>query len=187
MRKDFGKKTWLYPMPVFVVAAYDGEGTPNAMVAAWGGIYTDDTIGICLSEGHKTTKNILATRAFTVSMATATQVVPCDYVGIASDNKVPDKLARAGFHTVKSQHVNAPLIEELPMAVECELVSYDQESNFLVGNIINVSADESILTDGKIDIAKLQPITYDPVNHGYYTIGKKAGNAFADGKQLKEK
>ena len=187
MRKDFGKKTWLYPMPVFVVAAYDGEGTPNAMVAAWGGIYTDDTIGICLSEGHKTTKNILATRAFTVSMATASWVVPCDYVGIASGNKVPDKLARAGFHTVKSQHVNAPLIEELPMAVECELVSYDQESNFLVGNIINVSADESILTNGKIDIAKLQPITYNPVNHGYYTIGEKAGNAFADGKLLKEK
>ena len=187
MRKDFGKKTWLYPMPVFVVAAYDGEGNPNAMVAAWGGIYTDDTIGICLSEGHKTTKNILATRAFTVSMATASRVVACDYVGIASGNKLPDKLARAGFHTVKSQHVNAPLIEELPMAVECELVSYDQESNFLVGNIINVSADESILTDGKIDIAKLQPITYDPVNHGYYTIGEKAGNAFADGKQIKEK
>lgn len=187
MRKDFGKKTWLYPMPVFIVAAYDGEGTPNAMVAAWGGIYTDDTIGICLSEGHKTTKSILATRAFTVSMATASRVAPCDYVGIASGNKVPDKLARAGFHTVKSQHVNAPLIEELPMAVECELVSYDQESNFLVGNIINVSADESILTDGKIDIAKLQPITYDPVNHGYYTIGEKAGNAFADGKLLKEK
>lgn len=187
MRKDFGKKTWLYPMPVFVVAAYDNEGNPNAMVAAWGGIYTDDTIGICLSEGHKTTKDILATRAFTVSMATATQVAPCDYVGIVSGNKVPDKLTRAGFHTVKSQHVNAPLIEELPMAVECEFVSYDQESNFLVGNIINVSADESILTDGKIDIAKLQPITYDPVNHGYYTIGEKAGNAFADGKLLKEK
>ena len=187
MRKDFGKKTWLYPMPVFVVAAYDNEGNPNAMVAAWGGIYTDDTIGICLSEGHKTTKNILATRAFTVSMATASRVAPCDYVGIVSGNKVPDKLTRAGFHTVKSQHVNAPLIEELPMAVECELVSYDQESNFLVGNIINVSADESILTDCKIDIAKLQPITYDPVNHGYYTIGEKAGNAFADGKLLKEK
>ena len=187
MRKDFGKKTWLYPMPVFVVAAYDGEGTPNAMVAAWGGIYTDDTIGICLSEGHKTTKNILATRAFTVSMATASRVAPCDYVGIVSGNKVPDKLTRAGFHAVKSQHVNAPLIEELPMTLECELVSYDQESNFLVGNIINVSADESILTDGKIDIAKLQPITYDPVNHGYYTIGEKVGNAFADGKLLKEK
>lgn len=187
MRKDFGKKTWLYPMPVFVVAAYDNDGNPNAMVAAWGGIYTDDTIGICLSRGHKTTIDILQTRAFTVSMATAQHVAACDYVGIVSGNKVADKFARAGFHAVKSQHVNAPIIEELPMTLECEFVSYDEESNFLVGNIINVSADEAVLTDGRIDIAKLQPITYDPVGHRYYTLGNKVGNAFAEGKQIKEK
>lgn len=185
MRKDFGTKAWLYPMPVFIVAAYDNNGTPNAMTAAWGGIYTDDMIGICLSEGHKTTKNILDTKAFTVSIATASQVVACDYVGIVSGNKVADKFAAAGFHAVKSLHVNAPLIEELPMAVECEFVSYDQESNFLIGRIVNVCADESILTDGKIDPKKLQPITYDPVNHDYITLDAKAGNAFADGKKLK--
>jgi flavin reductase (DIM6/NTAB) family NADH-FMN oxidoreductase RutF len=185
MRKDFGPKTWLYPMPVFIVAAYDNEGNPNAMTAAWGGIYTDDKVGICLSEGHRTTRNILATKAFTVSMATARHTVACDYVGIVSGNKVNDKLGRAGFHTTKSQHVNAPLIDELPMTMECELVSYDQESNFLIGKIVNVSADESILTDGRIDPAKLQPITYDPVNHNYIAIGDKAGNAFSDGKKLK--
>lgn len=185
MRKDFGTKAWLYPMPVFIVAAYDSNGTPNAMTAAWGGIYTDDMIGICLSEGHKTTKNILDTKAFTVSIATASQVAACDYVGIVSGNKVADKFSAAGFHAVKSLHVNAPLIEELPMAVECEFASYDQESNFLIGRIVNVCADESILTDGKIDPKKLQPITYDPVNHDYITLGAKAGNAFADGKKLK--
>jgi flavin reductase (DIM6/NTAB) family NADH-FMN oxidoreductase RutF len=185
MRKDFGPKTWLYPMPVFIVAAYDNEGNPNAMTAAWGGIYTDDKVGICLSEGHRTTHNILATKAFTVSMATVQHTVACDYVGIVSGNKVNDKLAHAGFHTTKSQHVNAPLIDELPMTMECELVSYDQESNFLIGKIVNVSADESILTDGRIDPAKLQPITYDPVNHNYIAIGDKAGNAFSDGKKLK--
>lgn len=185
MRKDFGPKTWLYPMPVFIVAAYDNEGNPNAMTAAWGGIYTDDKVGICLSEGHRTTHNILATKAFTVSMATVQHTIACDYVGIVSGNKVPDKLAHAGFHTTKSQHVNAPLIDELPMTMECELVSYDQESNFLIGKIVNVSADESILTDGRIDPAKLQPITYDPVNHNYIAIGDKAGNAFSDGKKLK--
>ena len=97
MRKNFGVKTWLYPMPVFIVAAYDENGNPNAMNAAWGGIYTDDMIGICLSEEHKTTQNILATRAFTVSMATADKVAECDYVGIVSGNKVPDKFTRAGF------------------------------------------------------------------------------------------
>lgn len=174
-------------MPVLIVAAYDEQGVPNAMNAAWGGIFTDEHIGICISEGHKTTKNILATKAFTVSMATVEQIAACDYVGIVSGNKVADKLKRAGFSAVKSQHVNAPIIEELPMTLECEFVSYDEESNFLVGNIINVSADETVLTDGRIDIAKLQPITYDPVGHKYYTLGGKVGNAFAEGKQIKEK
>ena len=186
MRKNFGSKTWLYPMPVFIVAAYDAEGNANAMTAAWGGIYTDDKIGICLSEGHKTTKNILETKAFTVSIATVSQITPCDYIGIVSGNKVADKLTRAGFHAVKAEYVNAPLIEELPMAVECEFVSYEEESNFLVGRIVNVSADESILTNGNIDPAKLQPVTYDPVNHNYMTLGAVAGKAFSEGKALKE-
>ena len=185
MRKNFGKKSWLYPMPVLIVAAYDEAGGPNAMNAAWGGIFSDEMIGICLSEGHKTTKNIIATKAFTVSIATAEQVVACDYVGIVSGNKEPDKFAKAGFHALPSEFVNAPVIKELPMTLECELVSYDEESNHLVGNIINVSADESILTDGKIDIRKLRPITYDTVNHDYLELGTKVGNAFADGKKLK--
>lgn len=185
MRKNFGKKSWLYPMPVLIVAAYDEAGVPNAMNAAWGGIFSDEMIGICISEGHKTTKNIIATKAFTVSIATAEQVVACDYVGIVSGNKEPDKFAKAGFHALPSEFVNAPVIKELPMTLECELVSYDEESNHLVGNIVNVSADESILTDGKIDIRKLRPITYDTVNHDYLELGTKVGNAFADGKKLK--
>ena len=185
MRKNFGSKSWLYPMPVLIIAAYDQAGVPNAMNAAWGGMFTDEHIGICISQGHKTTKNILATRAFTVSMATAEQVVACDYVGIVSGNRERDKVAKAGFTTERSELVNAPIIKELPMTLECEMVSYDEESCHLVGRIVNVSADESILTDGKIDYAKLRPITYDPVNHHYVELGAKAGNAFSDGKKLK--
>lgn len=185
MRKNFGSKSWLYPMPVLIIAAYDEEGVPNAMNAAWGGMFTDEHIGICISQGHKTTKNILATRAFTVSMATAEQVVACDYVGIVSGNRERDKVAKAGFTTERSEVVNAPIIKELPMTLECEMVSYDEENCHLVGRIVNVSADESILTDGKIDYAKLRPITYDPVNHHYVELGAKAGNAFSDGKKLK--
>lgn len=186
MRKNFGVKTWLYPMPVFIVAAYDNNGKPNAMNAAWGGIYTDNMIGICLSEDHKTTQNILATRAFTVSMATAEQVTACDYVGIVSGNKEPDKFHKAGFHATKSEFVNAPIIDELPMTLECELVSYDTETCFMVGKIVNVSTDEKILNEsGKIDLSKLRPITYDPCNHDYIELGAKVGNAFSDGKKLK--
>ena len=172
-------------MPVLIVAAYDAEGRPNAMNAAWGGVFTDDHIGICISEGHKTTKNILATRAFTVSMATVEQLAACDYVGIVSGNKEADKVAKAGFTTSHSEVVNAPIINELPMTLECEMVSYDTESNHLVGRIVNVSADERILTDGKIDYRKLRPITYDPISHHYIELGDVVGNAFADGKRLK--
>jgi flavin reductase (DIM6/NTAB) family NADH-FMN oxidoreductase RutF len=185
MRKNFGSKSWLYPMPVLIIAAYDEAGVPNAMNAAWGGMFTDEHIGICISQGHKTTKNILATRAFTVSMATAEQVVACDYVGIVSGNRERDKVAKAGFTTERSEVVNAPIIKELPMTLECEMVSYDEENCHLVGRIVNVSADESILTDGKIDYAKLRPITYDPVNHHYIELGAKVGNACSDGKKLK--
>ena len=185
MRKNFGSKSWLYLMPVLIIAAYDEAGIPNAMNAAWGGMFTDEHIGICISQGHKTTKNILATRAFTVSMATAEQVVACDYVGIVSGNRERDKVAKAGFTAERSEVVNAPIIKELPMTLECEMVSYDEESCHLVGRIVNVSADESILTDGKIDYAKLRPLTYDPVNHHYVELGAKVGNAFSDGKKLK--
>ena len=126
MRKNFGVKTWLYPMPVFIVAAYDKDGIPNAMNAAWGGIHTDDMIGICLADDHKTTKNILESKAFTVNIADAKHVVEADYVGIASGNKEPDKMAKAGFSTTKSEFVNAPIINELPMSVECKLLKFNE-------------------------------------------------------------
>lgn len=186
MRKNFGVKAWLYPQPVFIVATYDAQGNPDAMNAAWGGMDYDDQVNLCLSANHKTVKNILETKAFTVSMGTEDQMVACDYVGIASGNTVPDKFARAGFHALKSDFVNAPLIAELPMTLECELISYDPEMCHLVGRIVNVCADESILDDkGRIDPARLRPITFDPVHNAYLALGPKVGNAFHDGTALK--
>ena len=149
MRKNFGAKPVIYPQPVLIIGIYDANGVPDAMNAAWGGISEETEISIYLSPEHKTVENILARKAFTVSMATADQVAACDYVGIVSGNDVPDKVARAGVHAVKSELVDAPLFEELPMAVECRLISYDPESCRMVGEIVNVCADESILTDEK--------------------------------------
>ena len=175
-----------YPMPVFIIGTYSADGTPNAMNAAWGGISEDTEISICISAGHKTTANILERKAFTVSMATVKQLAACDYVGIVSGNKEPDKFAKAGFHATASEFVDAPLIDELPMALECRLVSYDPETCRLVGEIVNVSADESVLGEnGKVDAAKLQPITYDPMNHHYLALGGQVGQAFHDGLALK--
>lgn len=181
-RVNFGAKPFMYPMPVLIVGTYDENGVPNAMNAAWGIITDMNEISISMSE-HKTTDNLAKTKAFTVSIATEDTVVPCDYVGVESANKVPDKFAKAGFHDTKSQYVNAPLIDELPMALECKVKSF--ENGILVGEIVNVNADESILTDGKIDPKKLKPITYDPVNSVYIGLGEKVGKAFGDGLKLK--
>mgnify|MGYP002511720975 CR=1 FL=1 len=186
MRKNFGAKPWTYPQPVFIVATYGKDGTSNAMNAAWGGISDDTQISLCLSADHKTVENLLARGAFTVSMADAAHVAECDYVGIESANDVPDKLKRAGFHTIKAEFVDAPVIEELAMAVECKLISYDKNSCRLVGEIVNVSADERVLgEDGKIDPSKLEPIVFDPVNNGYLKLGERVGNAFKDGMKFK--
>lgn len=185
MRRNFGAKTWVYPMPVLIVGTYDEKGTPNAMNAAWGGVYDTDQIMLCLSDDHKTTENIKKTGAFTVSFATADTVVPCDYVGIVSANTVPDKFQRAGFHASKSEFVNAPIIDELPMTLECKLIKFN-EDGICVGAIVNVSAEESILdNDGKIDADKLAPISYDGATHAYRKLGEVVGQAFSDGKKIK--
>ncbi len=186
MRKNFGAKAMCYPMPVFIIGTYNADGTPNAMNAAWGGISEETEITICVDSGHKTAENLLVRKAFTVSMATAKYMAACDYVGIVSGSKVPDKFTKAGFHAVQSDFVDAPLIAELPMALECEVISYDEETCRLVGRIVNVSAEESVLGEnGKVDVHKLQPITYDPMNHHYLVLGEKVGQAFQDGMALK--
>ena len=186
MRKNFGAKAMCYPMPVFIIGTYNTDGTPNAVNAAWGGISEETEITICVDNTHKTAENLLARKAFTVSMATAKMLTACDYVGIVSGTKEPDKFVKAGFHATKSEFVDAPLIDELPMALECEVISYDEETCRLVGRIVNVCADESVLGEnGKVDVAKLQPITYDPMNHHYLVLGEKVGQAFHDGVVLK--
>ncbi|MBQ8670731.1 MAG: flavin reductase family protein [Oscillospiraceae bacterium] len=185
MRKNFGAKPWTYPQPVFIIGTYNEDGTPNAMNAAWGGITEEAELTMCISAEHKTTANILARGAFTVSMADTAHVVECDYVGIASGNEEPNKMEKAGFHTTRSEFVDAPLIDELAVALECRLISYDEESCRLVGEIVNVCADQSVLDDqGNVDPAKVRPIAFDPFNNTYLVLGEVVGQAFADGTKI---
>lgn len=185
MRKNFGAKPYMYPLPVLIIGTYGEDGTPDAMNAAWGGICEADKIMLCLSDTHKTTKNILNRKAFTVSFADAAHVVACDYVGVVSGNKEPKKFEKAGFHAIKSEFVDAPLIAELPMALECELDKVN-EDGLIIGRIVNVSVDESVLgADGKADPAKFGPITFDAVNNTYIKLGETVGKAFSDGLKLK--
>ena len=187
MKKNFGKQTFMYPMPVLIIATYDENGNPDAMNAAWGGIHDTNQIGICLDKSHKTTANIAKHKAFTVSMATADFVKECDYVGIVSGNKEPDKIKKAGWTVSKSEFVDAPVINELGLCLECELVSYDVKTGCMVGNIINVCAEEGVMNGDKIDVEKLAPLTYDCVNLVYRKPGQVVGKAFSEGKKLAEK
>ena len=127
MRKNFGTKSWFYPLPVLIIGTYNEDGTADAMNAAWGGLYDADKVVLCLSAGHKTTANIQARGAFTVSFADAAHVVPSDYVGIVSANTEPGKMEKSGFHVTKSESVDAPLIDELPVALECKLLKVNED------------------------------------------------------------
>lgn len=187
MRKDLGAKTFIYPMPVLIIGTYDEKGEPDAMNAAWGGIYDYGQITISLG-AHVSTDNIRKNKAFTVSFATRKTVAQSDYVGIVSKAKEPRKIEKAGLHPIKSEKVNAPLFEEYPLTLECKLVSLDGnmgEGGTLIGQIINVSADESVLTNGKIDIKKLEPIAFDGENAKYNVIGEEVADAFRVGLKLK--
>lgn len=175
-------------MPVLIVSAYDGEGKINLMNAAWGMICQMDKIALFIDEDHKTTQDILATKAFTVGLADRKSMVPADYVGIVSGNKVPDKFARSGFHATKSTHVNAPIIEELPITMECELAEVVKTENMyaIVGKIVNVCADEEIVGDnGKIDISKTEILMFDQFRWNYDLLGETVGKAGSAGKELK--
>lgn len=185
MRKNFGIKSWFYPLPVLIIGTYDENGIPDAMNAAWGGLYDADKVVLCLSTGHKTTKNIMAKGAFTVSFAEAAHVISADYVGIVSANHEQNKMEKSGFHTTRSEFVDAPLIDELPVALECRLLKISEEGN-IIGQIMNVSIDESVLdSDGKLDMDKFRPISFELANNGYHTLGERVGNAFSDGGKRK--
>ena len=185
MRKNSGAKPWLYPQPVLIIGTYSEDGTPDAMNAAWGGLYDADKVVLCLSAGHKTTANIKKRGAFTVSFADKANLVACDYVGIVSANTEPKKMEKSGFHTTKSQFVDAPLIDELPVALECRFLKMTEDGN-IIGQIVNVSADESVLdAEGSLDFAKFRPISFEPAHNAYHVLGEKVGRAFHDGAALK--
>ena len=187
MRKDLGQKSILYPMPVFIIGTYDENGEPDAMNAAWGSMYDYNQVTVSLGS-HVSTDNIRKSKAFTISFATRKTVQQSDYVGIVSKAKEPNKIQKAGLHPFKSDKVNAPMFEEYPLTIECKVISIDGELGegaTLIGEIVNISADESILTDGKIDVDKLEPITFDPANNKYRVIGEEVADAFKIGFGLK--
>lgn len=188
MRKDLGAVSAVFPMPVLMVSTYDKDGNIDVMNAAWGTQQGPTTIALKLSKTHKTVSNILETGFFTVGIADVDSLVACDYVGIVSYNSDPDKFKKSGLKAIKSEHVNAPIITNFPVVMECKFIEYQDDKNGMgvIGEIVNVSIDEKILDEnGKVDPARIDAIAFDTLTNGYYSVSRRVGEAFKDGLALK--
>lgn len=188
MRRKLNITEGIFPMPVLMVATYNEDGSVNVMNAAWGTMQEKGIVALNLSKTHKTVKNIKARGAFTVSIADAKHVIEADYFGVASGNRVANKFEKSGLTAVKSETVDAPIINEFPLCLECEFIEY-QDGKYgcgVIGKVVNVTADESVMVNDKVDMTLVNAIAFDPYTHGYYSVSKRVGEAFKDGLRLKK-
>lgn len=188
MRTKLNITEGIFPMPVLMVATYNEDGSVNVMNAAWGTMQERNMVALNLTETHKTVKNIKARGAFTVSIADADHLIEADYFGVESGNRVSDKFARSGLTASKADAVDAPVIHEFPLCLECEFVEY-QSGEYgcgVIGKVVNVTADERVMVNGKIDMSLVNAIAFDPYTHGYYKVTERVGEAFKDGLKLKK-
>lgn len=188
MRKKLNLTEGIFPMPVLMIATYNEDGSIDVMNAAWGTMQERGNVALNLTESHKTVQNIKARGAFTVSIADAAHVVEADYFGVESGNKEPRKFEKSGLSAVKSDNVDAPIINEFPICMECEFIEYqsDEFGIGVIGKVVNITADESVMVGDKIDMSLVNAIAFDPYTHGYYKVSERVGEAFKDGLQLKK-
>ncbi len=186
MRKNIKTTEAIFPMPVLMISTYNEDGTIDVMNAAWGTMLERDYVILNLTETHKTVKNIKARKAFTISIADAKHVIEADYFGVVSGNNTPNKFEKTKLTSTKSTIVDAPIINEFPICMECEFIEYqdDKYGCGVVGKVVNVTADESVMNGNNVDISLLNAIAFDPYTHGYYKVSERVGNAFKDGLQL---
>ena len=183
MRKNINVTEAIFPMPVLMIATYNEDGSVDVMNAAWGTMFERNQVVLNLTETHKTVKNIKERKAFTVSIADSKHVIEADYFGVVSGNNTPNKFEKSKLTVTKSDKVDAPIINEFPICMECEFIEYGDCG--VIGKVVNTSVDENVTNGENVDIEKVSAIAFDPYTHGYYTVTKRVGNAFKDGLQLK--
>ena len=190
MKINLGVKPYLFPMPVLMIATYDDDGQVNVMNMAWGGICDDNKVALNISDTHKTAANLRARRAFTISVADIDHLEAADYFGMVSGNKVPDKFECTGLHAVRSERVDAPVVTEFPLTIECRVVDMKTTDGTMraVGEIVNVMVEDTALDErGRVDPLKLKAFLFDAFQSGYYAIGKKVGQAWKSGAEMVKK
>lgn len=190
MLKNLGVQPYLFPMPVLMIATYNEDGSVDVMNMAWGGICSDDLVALNLAEEHMTSENIQRTGAFTISVADLPHLKECDYLGIASARNTPDKFARTGLKAHRSELVDAPIVEDFPLTLECEVVQiqHGPEGFRVVGRIRNCLADERLFDEqGRIDASRLNAFCFDQTTGSYYAVGPRVAKAFNAGLPLLKK
>lgn len=188
MRKNIKTTEAIFPMPVLMIATYNEDGSVDVMNDAWGMMIDREVVALNLTETHRTVKNIKVRGAFTVSIADAKHVKEADYFGVVSGNNTPNKFENSGLTATKSEIVDAPIVNEFPICMECEFIEF-QDNEYgcgVVGKVVNVTADEAVMKDDNVDISLVDAIAFDPYTHGYYRVGERVGNAFKDGLELKK-
>ena len=188
MRTKLNITEGIFPMPVLMIATYNEDGSVNVMNAAWGTMQARDTVALSLTESHKTVQNIKTRGAFTISITDASHITEADYFGVESGNRIPDKFARSGLTATKAESVDAPVINEFPICLECEFIEY-QSNKYgcgVIGKVVNVTADEKVMEQGKINMSLVNAIAFDPYTHGYYKVTERVGEAFSDGLKFKK-
>jgi flavin reductase (DIM6/NTAB) family NADH-FMN oxidoreductase RutF len=188
MKKSLGAKTLVYPTPVFVVGTYDQAGKPNVMTAAWGGICCSQPpcVAVSLRKATYTHGNILARKAFTISIPSEDHVQQADYFGLVSGRSV-DKFATTKLTPVRSELVDAPYVQEFVLIVECKLahvIELGLHTQF-VGEVMDVKAEDRVMAKGGLlEITKVKPLVFAPDTQAYYGIGKFVGQAFSVGQGI---
>lgn len=187
MKKQIKTTEAIFPMPVLLIATFNEDGTVNVMNAAWGTMVSRDIVALNLTETHTTVQNIKARKGFVVHIADAKHVTEADWFGVVHGSKEPEKFAKSGMTYEKSALVDAPVINELPVAMECEFMEYQDGNTGLgvIGKVLRTSVEEANIKDGKVDVDSLEAIVFDPYTHGYYKVGGRVGDAFKDGLKLK--
>ena len=187
MKQQIKTTEAIFPMPVLLISTFNEDGSVDVMNAAWGTMLERDMVALNLTETHKTVQNIKARKGFVIHIADAKHVAEADFFGVVSGNNDKDKFAKSGLTFVKSDLVDAPVINEFPIAIECEFIEYQNNPTGIgvIGKVVRTSVEEANLKDGKVDIDSLEAIAFDPYTHGYYKVSGRVGEAFKDGLKLK--
>ncbi len=177
----------IFPMPVLLISTFNEDGSVDVMNAAWGTMAGRNIVALNCTETHKTVENIKARKGFVVHIADAKHVKEADWFGIVSGKNDPEKFAKTGFTFEKSELVDAPVINELPIAMECEFIEYQGGNTGLgvIGKVLRTLVEEEKMKDGKVDVDALGAIAFDPYTHGYYKVCGRVGSAFKDGNDIK--